>query len=341
MRALPTEMPTLKYRAFLSYSHRDTAWAKWLHRALEAYRIDKDLVGRETAHGLVPKTLRPIFRDRDDFPAGHSLTEQTLAALEASQFLIVLCSPDAAQSQYVNEEIRCFKALGRPARVINVIVAGEPGDPERECFPPAVRFKVGADGAITEERENPIAADARPQGDGKEAAKQKVVAGLLGVGLGEITRRAERARKRRNRIRTSAAVAAMLIVAGAAMGWTAAVTFGSRFGSAQLLSIATDAADVCVHATERAATENLPEARRIAFAVKCVAVLSNGLDELSQEARVPLTFISSFELNVATLQKFKDAGKLTPQQLDLLNRAETLLAQLKQHSLPSQSLRAS
>ena len=67
MRALATEMPTLKYRAFLSYSHRDTAWAKWLHRALEAYRIDKDLVGRETAHGLVPKTLRPIFRDRDDF----------------------------------------------------------------------------------------------------------------------------------------------------------------------------------------------------------------------------------------------------------------------------------
>jgi hypothetical protein len=42
-------MPTLKYRAFLSYSHRDTAGAKWRHRALEAYRIDKDLVGHETA----------------------------------------------------------------------------------------------------------------------------------------------------------------------------------------------------------------------------------------------------------------------------------------------------
>jgi hypothetical protein len=60
-------MPIFKYRAFLSYSHRDTAWAKWLHRALETYRIDKDLVGRETAHGPVPKTLRPIFRDREDF----------------------------------------------------------------------------------------------------------------------------------------------------------------------------------------------------------------------------------------------------------------------------------
>src|SRR6202050_4141730 len=133
-------MPIFEYRAFLSYSHRDTAWAKWLHKSLESYRIDKDLVGRETAHGPVPKTLRPIFRDRDDFSAGHSLTEQTLAVLEASQFLIVICSPRAAQSQYVNEEIRRFKALGRAACVIPVIVDGEPGDPSRECFPAAVGF---------------------------------------------------------------------------------------------------------------------------------------------------------------------------------------------------------
>ena len=94
----------------------------------------------------MPKTLRPIFRDREDFSAGHSLTEQTLAALEASQFLIVLCSPNAAQSKYVNEEVRRFKALGRGDRVIPVIVDGEPGDPERECFPPALRFKLGPDG---------------------------------------------------------------------------------------------------------------------------------------------------------------------------------------------------
>src|SRR4030095_13941762 len=94
------DIAAIKYRAFLSYSHRDAAWAKWLHGALERYRIDTYLVGRQTATGAVPTTLRPIFRDRDDFSAGHSLTEQTLAALEASQFLIVLCSPDAARSKY-------------------------------------------------------------------------------------------------------------------------------------------------------------------------------------------------------------------------------------------------
>jgi len=332
MRALPTEMPTLKYRAFLSYSHRDTAWAKWLHRALEAYRIDKDLVGRETAHGPVPKTLRPIFRDREDFSAGHSLSEQTLAALEASQSLIVICSPNAAQSAYVNEEIKHFKALGRAARVIPVIVAGEPGDPQRECFPPAVRFKLGADGALTGEREEPIAADARPEGDGKEIAKQKVVAGLLGLGLDEIMRRAERARKRRNRIRIGAASAAALVVAGTVVGWTAAVFLMTRYDASELLSLETDVADVCVHASQRAATENLSEERQVAFAVRCVTVLSNGLDELSRNTRVPLTFISAFETNIGILEKFKEASKLTPEQLEVLTQANSLLDQLKQRA---------
>jgi hypothetical protein len=78
----------LKYRAFISYSHADTSWAKWLHRGLESFRIDKDLVGRETATGAIPKTLRPIFRDRDAFTAGHTLGEQTLAALDASAAMI-------------------------------------------------------------------------------------------------------------------------------------------------------------------------------------------------------------------------------------------------------------
>jgi hypothetical protein len=86
------EPAAIRYRAFMSYSHRDTAWAKWLHKALESYRIDKDLVGRETAVGPVPRTLRPIFRDREDFSGGHTLTAATVAALDASAALLVLPS---------------------------------------------------------------------------------------------------------------------------------------------------------------------------------------------------------------------------------------------------------
>ena len=175
-------------------------------------------MGRATAAGPVPKALRPIFRDREDFSAGHSLAEQTLAALEASQFLVVICSPNSAKSPYVNEEIRRFKALGRADRVIPVIVDGEPGDAERDCFPAALRFKVGADGAITDAREEPIAADARPQGDGKDIAALKVVAGLVGVGLDEIVRRAERVRRQRLR-KWVGALAVLVLVLASLAGW--------------------------------------------------------------------------------------------------------------------------
>jgi tetratricopeptide (TPR) repeat protein len=193
------ETSQFRYRAFLSYSHRDTPWAKWLHSALEGFRVDKDMVGRPTLVGPVPKTLRPIFRDREDFSAGHSLNEQTESALQSSQFVVVICSPNAARSIYVNEEIRRFKEIGRGGSVIPIIVDGEPGDPERECFPPALRFKIGPDGKLTDEHEEPIAADARPQGDGKDTARLKLIAGLLGVGFDEIVRREDRARRQRMR----------------------------------------------------------------------------------------------------------------------------------------------
>jgi hypothetical protein len=191
------ETAAFRYRAFLSYSHRDAKWGKGFHAALESYSIDKDLIGLETPAGPIPKTLRRIFRDREDFAAGPSLPEQTIAALEASQFLIVICPPNSAQSKYVNEEIRRFKALGRDNYIIPVIIDGEPNDPASECFPPALCFEIGPDGALTDQRVEPIAADARPNHDGKDLAKLKVVAGLLGLGLDEIVRRAERARRKR------------------------------------------------------------------------------------------------------------------------------------------------
>jgi tetratricopeptide (TPR) repeat protein len=259
-----SEPVPFKYRAFLSYSHRDKTWGKWLHATLEGYRIDKDLLGRETPAGPVPKTLRPIFRDRDDFSAGHSLSEQTLAALEASQFLIVICSPNAAQSKYVNEEVRRFKMLGRAKRVIPVIVDGEPGDPARECFPPALRYKIATDGQFTDEPEEPIAADARPQSDGKEIAKQKVVAGLLGLGLDEIVRRAERARRRRNRF-WAALAGVFLLFAVAASGSAVYAWQQLKTNEAFLNATLRRATEIVDEAVAQAEKYNVPRAATLAL----------------------------------------------------------------------------
>jgi len=115
----------IRYRAFLSYAHADTAWAKWLHVALEGFCIYKDLKGRATPSGPVPKTLRPIFRDREDFSGGHTLTDATIAALDASSALIVLCSTVAATRPAVNEEVRLFRSRHPERPVIPVIVEGD------------------------------------------------------------------------------------------------------------------------------------------------------------------------------------------------------------------------
>jgi hypothetical protein len=168
-----------KYRAFISYSHKDEKWASWLHRALETYRVPKYLVGQDTAFGKVPDRLGKVFRDREELASAHSLGNELEQALADSACQIVICSPNAATSHWTNEEIKAYKRLGRENRIFCLIVDGEPyasGNPEtadEECFPEAVRFRAGPDGELTDQPSEPIAADARTHGDGKQNAKLK------------------------------------------------------------------------------------------------------------------------------------------------------------------------
>jgi hypothetical protein len=99
-------------------------------------------------------------------------------------------------------------------------VAGKPGEPELECFPPALRFKLDADGQVTGEAYELLAADARQEGDGKDLALAKVAAGLLGLSSDEVYRRAERERRsaarRRRRVQALVGVLALLLAAAGA-----------------------------------------------------------------------------------------------------------------------------
>ena len=117
----------LKYRAFLSYSHADTGTALRVHSRLESFHIDKELVGRVTPAGPIPKALRPIFRDRNDFDAGASLGAETAAALDDSAALILLASPHAARSKYVDGEVRLFKSRHPDRPVVPLIIDGDAG----------------------------------------------------------------------------------------------------------------------------------------------------------------------------------------------------------------------
>jgi tetratricopeptide (TPR) repeat protein len=215
-------MDALKYRAFISYSHRDSGWASWLHRSLEKYRPPKRLIGTVTARGEVPKRIAPIFKDRDELPSATDLGSLINAALEGSACQLVICSPQAAKSKWVNEEILAFKRLGREDRIFCLIVGGEPyasdmpGREEEECFPPALRFRLGPDGELGTARTEPIAADARPGKDGKYNAKLKLISGLLGVGFDTLKRREQQRRNRRLFAFSCAAMAGMVLTSGLA-----------------------------------------------------------------------------------------------------------------------------
>ena len=214
---------TPRYWAFLSYSHRDSATADWLHDELEKYHVPRALVGRDTPNGPIPASFSPIFRDRHELAAAGDLGQTIRGALSATRCLIVLCSPEAARSRWTNEEILAFKKAHPGGCVLAAIVEGEPfasemkGRAAEECFPPALRQKFDSRGRPTGKRAEPIAADLRPSGDGRQLGFLKIVAGMLGLGLDELVQRDQQRRNRRLTYIAAASLAGMTLTSGLAV----------------------------------------------------------------------------------------------------------------------------
>ena len=190
-------------------------------RRLEGWRVPKRFHGRAAPIGEVGTRIAPVFRDRDELPTTSDLGQTIRAALRESATLVVICSPTAAKSRWVREEIVEFKRLHGERRVFGFIVSGEPkaeGTAE-DCFSPALRAEVGGDGELSAKPAEIVAADARATGDGKEAALVRLLAGLLGVGFDELRQREQARRLRR-------------------MTWIAA---GSAVGMAAMLGLAVTA----------------------------------------------------------------------------------------------------
>lgn len=126
-----------EYFAFISYKREDENWAKWLRNRLEHYKIPKSFL---KYNKKFPRSLRPIFTDVNDLVAGN-LSEMLYDPLINSKYLIVICSPRAAQSAWVNKEVEIFIEQGRHEKIIPFIVEGMPfsKNPNDECFPPALR----------------------------------------------------------------------------------------------------------------------------------------------------------------------------------------------------------
>jgi hypothetical protein len=192
-----------RYAAFISYRHiePDAGWARWLHRAIEEYGVPRDLVEQGAA-----ARIRPVFRDKEELAASHSLSESIEKALEQARFLIVVCSPRTPGSRWVNEEVLRFRQLGRSDRILALLIEGEP----ENSFPPALR--TAADAAARE----PLAADVRARaGESRRRARVdarlRLIAPLLGCGFDELRQR-EHERQRVRLVRFAALLAGLLLL---------------------------------------------------------------------------------------------------------------------------------
>jgi hypothetical protein len=195
-------MERYQYFAFISYSRKDEKWAKWLQKNLENYRLPNII--RKESEVLLPKQIRPVFRDKTDIGIG-SLTQTLRKELEDSKYLIVICSPSSAQSEWVNHEIEAFIQLGRKDQIIPFIVEGVPekADPSINCFPPALDKDIL--GASISEL-------------GKEKALVKTIAAILNLKFDKLWDRHKRVERKKKL--TLWAAAGLIIIASALAGFS-------------------------------------------------------------------------------------------------------------------------
>lgn len=173
------------YYAFISYNSADEIWAKWLQHNLEYYHIPSALCKE---YPELPKKIRPVFWYKQDL-SGTKLKKALNNELSSSKYLIVICSPDSAKADWVNDEVVAFIEQGKGDRIIPFIVAGTPHakNPEEECFPPALRNLT---------RDEEIRGIDVRRKEGKSHALVDVIATMFGVRFDVLWQRHERRRKK-------------------------------------------------------------------------------------------------------------------------------------------------
>lgn len=139
------------YIAFISYRHcpLDIAVAERLQQMLERYRVPKELRRQKKTAGL-----GLVFRDREELPLTSDLTADIYEALDHSQFLIVVCTPDTPKSDWVSREIAYFIRRHGRERVLTVLADGTP----EEAIPPLLTHVYAEDGVTVLQEVEPLAA---------------------------------------------------------------------------------------------------------------------------------------------------------------------------------------
>lgn len=203
-----------KYYAFISYKSEDEKWAKRLQEHIERFRVPVYLCEKNPN---TPKRLKPCFRYHTDIGI-NELKSELQEKLVNSKFLIVVCSPKSAKSEWVGEEIETFIRLGRKSNIIPFIVDGVPysGD-ENECYHPVIRKHFPRSDSRETDQEI-LGANVHEDGQGNSRTKWnkavvKVIAKMLGLEFDELWQR-EKRKRTRNILLLSLVCAGILCLTG-------------------------------------------------------------------------------------------------------------------------------
>lgn len=198
------------YNAFISYRHTDidADVAKRIQHGLEHFRIPKP-IGKKTGVNRIAR----IFRDKEELPLTSDLNDTITRALENSDYLIVICSPETRKSIWVQREIETFLKTHSKKNVFTVLANGEPCDTIPEVL---LNDEVvdEATGDVTLVPVEPLSCDYRVSaGTAKREELPRLAAAIIGCGYDELIQRRRQYRMRRITALLSAALVAAVALA--------------------------------------------------------------------------------------------------------------------------------
>lgn len=194
-----------EYFAFISYKEEDAEWAKWLQRKLEHYKLPTAL---RKEHPHLPERISPIYEYKSEAGGGR-LKEVIWKGLTTSKYLIVICSPRATQSDWLNDGIRHFIKSGQEENIIPFIVDGKPKaeNADEECFPSAL-LDLKGDRELRGININEM---------GRDAATVKVVSRMFDVKFDSLWQRYEREKREKRNLIITSCIFALIVMASVAL----------------------------------------------------------------------------------------------------------------------------
>lgn len=293
---------TFSYYAFISYKREDKKWAKWLQHKLEYYKLPVTLKKQNPS---LPNKIRPIFRDTTDLEPGF-LTEKIKDALNASKFLIVICSPNAAKSVWVNKEVEMFIKSGRTDKIIPFIIEGTPNaqQPEKECFPPLLRkASIGKDilGANIHEM-------------GRDAASIKVISSMFNIRFDELWQRYKRDKTRQQ----------LYIIAAAILAFLAAICIGFLYIDRNRANMALQQTNLKLNRANNALQETNQKLETVNISIEKerIRLLAKNASELVEKGEI----LPALRMAVQWLPSTDNNRPFVPEMMSVLNKAMNLLS---------------